>query len=752
MDPEAADVQVVGSTSSSTVTSGAAFPQPRIDTALRQQAHIAYRKLIKTAYIIAASSQPLSSFRTNVQIQKANGVQLIERYDTTDKCKIFVSYIADAIRLKINNILENATAFSVLSDGSQARKTSSEKELVMVRTVKNGAPAYFVASLQNVDDYGDASAINLKKCIDDTFKNVLKMSEERYTKLLVSATADGASVNTGQYNGLLVRLQNEERPWLVKIACISHRVELAIKDSLLKEKAINEVKDLMTTLYYLKKASGKFDRHFRTTASVLGVQVYKWPKVHGTRFVDHNRKGLRILLHNWLPLMIAIENSIANNEHRTISAKLRGILKKLTNMTFLGTACLFKLMLDVVAQLSLKFEEAGIQPFEVSHAVELAQIKLEELLEGNDSPLGKVDKPINTREVEGVFKINIDLQKPGHMRRLPENREYVNVSYDRMTHVGTQSSQIVENLKARIIPVIMQCLKERMKPFLEEEIFKSMLWVDPANWSADISVELTAMQTLADHFATTLQFHGFESGNLKKEWKTFKVLVKHYYNGFKARDLWANILQYRHKEFPNICLLVGTIFAVGISNCTVESGFSYLTAMLTDRRLSMKHETMDELLLIRGNHLVWSEKEREEILDCALNNFMQKRRKLKLSTNPDDHDDAEEISQPKKSRQESDDLSSESDSDSGSESDYTDHDVDSDVETLLVSWHNEDSASGSDSESNVVVDIQSKDPDVALPIISMSAGINPDSTGDPVEEGTSPPTAAAPAAMEALAE
>ena len=77
---------------------------------------------------------------------------------------------------------------------------------------------------------------------------------------------------------------------------------------------------MMITLYYLMKHSGKFQRHFNDTAVVLGVTVYKFPKVHGTRFVDHQRKGVAVLLHIWIPLILAIENSVSNNLHGTVSA------------------------------------------------------------------------------------------------------------------------------------------------------------------------------------------------------------------------------------------------------------------------------------------------------------------------------------------------------------------------------------------------------------------------------------------------
>ena len=67
--------------------------------------------------------------------------------------------------------------------------------------------------------------------------------------------------------------------------------------------------------------------------------------------------------------------------------------------------------------------------------------------------------------------------------------------------------------------------------------------------------------------------------------------------------------------------------AIGVSNSIVECGFSILTSMLSDRRLSLNHNTMEDLLLIKANHHAWEELEREKILEDALRAFLMKRRK-----------------------------------------------------------------------------------------------------------------------------
>ena len=129
-------------------------------------------------------------------------------------------------------------------------------------------------------------------------------------------------VGTNPNITLLTRLRNDNRPWLVTMHCVSHRVELALKNSLGKQ--FDDIKDLMVTIYYTFKRSGKFKRHFSETATVLGVHSYNFPKVHGTRFVAHLLRGLNHLVSNWVVLIQALENSLECCRQRAVSANLRG--------------------------------------------------------------------------------------------------------------------------------------------------------------------------------------------------------------------------------------------------------------------------------------------------------------------------------------------------------------------------------------------------------------------------------------------
>lgn len=617
MEPESS-----AATTSSAICS---LHQPQIDKSFETISTRAFEKLLKTAYLLAVHGQPLSAFKLMVDVQKANGVALIDGYDSVSKARELVCHLASAISYKIAEMLTSSAAFSVLCDGSQARKTNNEKELILARCLKDGAPIFVMVALQNMNDFGDATADNVKAALDKAFAD-LGITDELYTALMIAATADGASVNFGIHNGVLSQLKRAERPWLLTVHCICHRVELAIKDSLLKVKQFSALKELLITIYYLFKRSGKLLHHFHDTATTLNVHVYHFPKVHGTRFLDYLRRGVSVLLHNWVPLIIALENSLSNQVRSTMSVKMIGLLKKLKDLRNVVSAVQLRYILESLAILSLKFQSSSILAFEVAPAVAITKSHLEELLD-NDSDNDGEHILANADIHFDDGTMSVSLPKPGHLRKKTENREYVVVSCDGMEHAG-QVVSTAEKLK-HVIPVIIECLDKRFSSF-DTELFQNMRVFNPANWSGNIKEEFASLEFLAKHYQCTLVVHSFNSSAMKREWKDLKIVIKHNFStALSTLELWNLIFLHRRKQFSNVCLLAEIAFVVGVSNASVESCFSYLSALLSDRRLSLSHETMKNLLLIRANHKVWSDQEQQQIIDRAVETFLSTRRKKK---------------------------------------------------------------------------------------------------------------------------
>ena len=88
--------------------------------------------------------------------------------------------------------------------------------------------------------------------------------------------------------------------------------------------------------------------------------------------------------------------------------------------------------------------------------------------------------------------------------------------------------------------------------------------------------------------------------------------------------------------FPNLCLLASWIVSIsGSNNSSVECTFSFVTNILSDKHLSISHNTLENSVIVSGNNSTWSEKEREEIIDRALEIYLSKRRITTLSSEAD---------------------------------------------------------------------------------------------------------------------
>ena len=169
-----------------------------------------HRRMIETAYKLALHPQlPLKSFKPLVKCQQMNGVTLIIGKDDNHAVSEYLGSIVTAIDEKVAVIMASSHFFSLLSDRSQTRKTSSNKELVLIRIERGGIPVYITLSLLEMSDFGGTDAASLKEGIGQIFdkeKGFLRLDSKKYEQSLMSATADGVSANFGAYNVLLTKI------------------------------------------------------------------------------------------------------------------------------------------------------------------------------------------------------------------------------------------------------------------------------------------------------------------------------------------------------------------------------------------------------------------------------------------------------------------------------------------------------------------------------------------------------------------
>ena len=312
--------------------------------------------------------------------------------DSSNAAREFVHYIAEAITEKCAGIIAGSHFMSILSDGSQARKTSNEKELVLVRVERNGVPIYFVVSLLEMASLGGGNSHSIKATIDSIFQQGSGDNGNQngaiplggYREKVVSATADGANVNLGVYSGVLTQMK-QERDWLVIIHRANYRLELALKDAVKQFQPFREIDSFYKDLWNLFKNSGKLKAEVKKASEALDITHYTLPKIHGTRFLNHIRRGLAKLLHNWPSYIVAFDNALASRKGYTLEtkAKIAGFSKKFKSYPFLCKVAGY--ILEIMGPLSLVFEKHDLMAFEIPLAVETVIDTLEEIKENSSS-------------------------------------------------------------------------------------------------------------------------------------------------------------------------------------------------------------------------------------------------------------------------------------------------------------------------------------------------------------------------------
>ena len=106
---------------------------------------------------------------------------------------------------------------------------------------------------------------------------------------LIYLASDGATVNSGTKAVLAVKFREAGASWLVFVWCMSHRIELALKDSL--GDAMQPIKKSLTALLYCYEKSSKKLRKLRKLHKVLS-ELYEFEdgrvkpcKCSGTRWI-----------------------------------------------------------------------------------------------------------------------------------------------------------------------------------------------------------------------------------------------------------------------------------------------------------------------------------------------------------------------------------------------------------------------------------------------------------------------------------
>ncbi|KAK6178299.1 hypothetical protein SNE40_013101 [Patella caerulea] len=639
-NPELSPVPSTSHSSTSSFFSD--FPNPKIDEVLSENTSRHYRHLFMTCLTVVMKEMAFTNFKDLIELQQKNGVNFLSGKNNQKSCREFVKYLAVAVKSDIEKMLGISNFFSALMDGSQARKTGAEKELVYVKIVVKGQPVELLLSCQHMPDFGGEDAVSVKTAFDDAFLTKYKLDVDRWSKLLVSICTDGASVNLGVLNGACVKIKQEyDRQWILLIHCSSHRLELAMKDAFTTNKQFVEVDDILVQIYYMFRNSGKAKRILTAIALTLGVVCVTFVKASGTRFQNHKLRAIRALIVNFLPFLVYMENMIENRGACTgeTAAKLKGYIKKFQTYSFLASVHLYSLVLNETAHLAGVLQNKTVLITDILDAISAAKYKIRQVVEN------PVTLPFPETIIDDTVKINVlatNLPATVSFRernkltnkQLKKIDKYTHVSNQEytLTHVAT-GKQTVEKIKSSLIPNIISAIDKRfdMKS-INKDIYDALLISDHTTWDLeDSDFGLVQIRTLAEHFSKPLSFHGFNLDLCLREYKHLKFIVKQKYRLFQNKiGFWKSIFAYHQELHPHFLLLIELCLTLAWSSATVERGFSTTRRILTDFRISLNKDSINDLLVIRVNVQVLSELDcnyEEKLISKAINMYLNDSKK-----------------------------------------------------------------------------------------------------------------------------
>ena len=470
---------------------------------------------------------------------------------------------------------------------------------------------YFVASLLEMSDWGGTDTESLKKGIDNIFMDDGNMPVAQYQTKLLSLTT----------NGCLMTRFAANREWLVKIHCISHLVELTVKAAL-KESKFKDTDDFYSSNFYLLRDYGKIKLELKIACEALGTQHCSLPKMSGTRFVGHRRRAFRTLLDMWPTFTMVYSNVVSNNKARSeTKAKIEGLLRKSENYRYISLTCLYLDLLERTVHASKVFEGEKLLSFEIKMSIQTTLANLTELLDDDYDDLDShLQRFWPSENEEGELILESEYNNPMGKSRKIENWKSVKIPFLGITSLGEQTENEGRVVRKNTLGELIKILKERFKSF-DENIFSLMNWFHSQNWTDQKDFGIDDLNKF-DHFSSPLTAARYDNKKVILEWRSLSHNVNISLSKKEPRILWKTIMNYKRNEYPNKCLLAELMITLSGSNSEVERGFSILTMMLFDRRLKTSLDLMNYHLTIKINDKNWSEAEKSEILQRALQIYL----------------------------------------------------------------------------------------------------------------------------------
>ncbi|XP_070535407.1 zinc finger protein 862-like [Ptychodera flava] len=276
------------------------------------------------------------------------GVEVGETYRNDKACRQFITAISEVERERLQNETSDNKFISIVSDGS-TDVSVIENEIVYIRSAREGNVKIYFCSLEEVKK---ADAAGIYNAITHSVSEA--MGPESLGKV-VGFAADGASVNTGKSNGVIVKLRENLSPSIVMIKCLVHRLELAFKEAV-KCKAHDSLMTLLGELYKMYHKSPLQRTNLKKAFETLGTAPVMPLRIGGTRWLSHTLRAIQSLWKSYSAIKLHLNQIKATPNHR-FGPKAKALSQLMTSKSVVFYGHFLQDILATLSNLSLQLQQ-----------------------------------------------------------------------------------------------------------------------------------------------------------------------------------------------------------------------------------------------------------------------------------------------------------------------------------------------------------------------------------------------------------
>jgi hypothetical protein len=562
---------------------------PKIDSVESER----LRKKFDVAYVIAKESLAFSKMPVLVNMEERHGVDVGTKHKGDHACAEFVQFIAADLKEKLMSHVNSVKFFSVQCDAStDAGNVEEEMFIVLYFDSQLDSPDRKVRvrdRFLTVRHLVAGTGVGLFKCLERALDY---MNVENWRSRLIGLGCDGTNANVAD-RGLKGHLQKDV-PWAVVVWCLSHRLELALKDAL-KPTFFSCIDELLLQVYYLYENSPKKCKELDGVIEELKkcTEPEEMPKKGGNRPL--RSCGTRFIAHKVLALNRIIDRFGAYLSHLTALSqdasvksvdrqKLKGYVQKWNKFQVILGCAFFHDLLKPASILCKIFQEDELCVLHAIDAVVKTKTALEKLKVTPFLELPTVDRLMGRLKIDGD---SVTYQQ-ADLKRYKDGLSFVQNHYKEWTEA------------------VESCLLSRLRSNPDELqlLSHTVTILATHGWERvdDTSFGHQPIEFIWERFEKPLEAAHVEHALLIEEWDDMVDFAKNFLNLVTEdyKQIWWKLYNsVDAKRWVNILTLVELLFCLPMANGHLERVFSQMKIVKTNRRTSLSEDTLDHILRIK---------------------------------------------------------------------------------------------------------------------------------------------------------